>query len=286
MRFGWGWYSWRAASLGGMRWRSCNRRRSSGGTGRGSGCSGGGGRPRAMAQGNPTWAEERIAAALLLKLGSQVSLRSVRCYMPRGTRTGNPTSARTLHQFREVLAEARPFRVVLIGRHHEGTLGGDFLGTNTSTRSVNLRISPGPSAPTPTTRRSRISPLPSWISMSTEYSQTASVPGCRIVPSTVRGQTVPPADVAAVTASNRRCRWHAGQVTALRRIRSAQCGQFHDSPVTPWMFTVWARARTRKEANPRSRPPSTRTQPSPASSTLLPPLSSLPSDRRSECPIP
>ncbi len=27
---------------------------------------------RAMAQGNPTWHEERIAAALLLKLGSQV----------------------------------------------------------------------------------------------------------------------------------------------------------------------------------------------------------------------
>ncbi len=38
----------------------------------------------AMAKGNPTWGEERIAAELLLKLGMRVSPRTVRCYMARG----------------------------------------------------------------------------------------------------------------------------------------------------------------------------------------------------------
>src|SRR5216683_2323028 len=35
-----------------------------------------------MAQGNPTWGQERIANELLLKLGLQVSPRTVRKYMP------------------------------------------------------------------------------------------------------------------------------------------------------------------------------------------------------------
>ena len=38
----------------------------------------------AMAQSNPTWGEERIAAELLVKLGMRVSPRTVRRYMARG----------------------------------------------------------------------------------------------------------------------------------------------------------------------------------------------------------
>jgi putative transposase len=46
-----------------------------------------------MAQGNPTWGEERIAAELLLKLGIRVSPRTVRRYMPfdRGPRKRVPS---------------------------------------------------------------------------------------------------------------------------------------------------------------------------------------------------
>jgi putative transposase len=42
----------------------------------------------AMARSNPTWGEERIAAELLLKLGLQVSPRTVRRYMARETGGG------------------------------------------------------------------------------------------------------------------------------------------------------------------------------------------------------
>src|SRR5262245_20299917 len=66
--------------------------------------------------------------------------------------------------------------------------------------------------------------------MSTEYSQALSVPGWRMVPSTVSGQSGAGPGRATATASKRRWRWQAGQVTALRRIRSPQCGQFHASP--------------------------------------------------------
>jgi len=38
---------------------------------------------RAMARDNPPWGEERIANELLLKLGIQISPRTVRKYMPK-----------------------------------------------------------------------------------------------------------------------------------------------------------------------------------------------------------
>jgi transposase InsO family protein len=47
----------------------------------------------AMAQSNPTWGEERIAAELLLKLGMRVSPRTVRRYMARGTGGGGRHAA-------------------------------------------------------------------------------------------------------------------------------------------------------------------------------------------------
>src|SRR6266851_599965 len=81
--------------------------------------------------------------------------------------------------------------------------GSDVI---TSTRSVNLRDSPDRSAPTPTTRRVTISPRSSWISTRTEYSQAASLPGWRILPSTLSGHTDARAGRAAPTASKRRCR--------------------------------------------------------------------------------
>jgi len=43
---------------------------------------------RRMARENPTWGEERIAAELLLKLGIQLSARTVRRYMPIDTGSG------------------------------------------------------------------------------------------------------------------------------------------------------------------------------------------------------
>jgi putative transposase len=46
-----------------------------------------------MAKSNPVWGEERIAAELLLKLRIQVSPRTVRRYMPTGSRPG-PSSQR------------------------------------------------------------------------------------------------------------------------------------------------------------------------------------------------
>jgi len=47
----------------------------------------------AMAQSNPTWGEERIAAELLVKLGIRVSPRSVRRYMPCGPGGGGRRAA-------------------------------------------------------------------------------------------------------------------------------------------------------------------------------------------------
>lgn len=48
-----------------------------------------------MARSNPTWGEERIAADLLLKLGSRVSLRTGRRDMPNGARgRDGPSSQR------------------------------------------------------------------------------------------------------------------------------------------------------------------------------------------------
>ena len=41
---------------------------------------------REMAQSNPTWGQERIAAELLLKIGIQISPRTVRRYMPEAPR--------------------------------------------------------------------------------------------------------------------------------------------------------------------------------------------------------
>jgi putative transposase len=46
-----------------------------------------------MAERNATWGEERIAAELLLKQGIRVSPRTVRRYMPKGTRPGNRLSS-------------------------------------------------------------------------------------------------------------------------------------------------------------------------------------------------
>ncbi len=82
----------------------------------------------------------------------------------------------------------------------------DFSATSNSTRRENIRVSPGGMAPTATTRRASFSPLGSWTSTSTEYSQAPSLPGWRMTPSTLSGQTEPCADRGRVTASKRRRR--------------------------------------------------------------------------------
>jgi putative transposase len=48
---------------------------------------------REMAENNATWGEERIANELLLKLGIQISPRTVRCYMPKNKASGNALAA-------------------------------------------------------------------------------------------------------------------------------------------------------------------------------------------------
>jgi len=57
---------------------------------------------RRMANENPSWGEERIANELLLKLGIQVSPRTVRKYLPR-------RPAWTLQQLRETTAFERRY---------------------------------------------------------------------------------------------------------------------------------------------------------------------------------
>src|SRR5262249_54226376 len=86
-------------------------------------------------------------------------------------------------------------------------------------------------APTLTMRRLMRSPRSSRTSMITEYSESEAPPECRMVPSTLSGHSMGrAAGRPLLTASNRRCRRQAGQVSALRRMRSPQCGHFHASP--------------------------------------------------------
>jgi putative transposase len=47
-----------------------------------------------MAENNPTWGEERIANELLIKIGIQISPRTVRRYMPTAPKTSGMTSQR------------------------------------------------------------------------------------------------------------------------------------------------------------------------------------------------
>ena len=71
-----------------------------------------------MANDNPAWGEERIAAELLLKLGIQISPRTVRRYMPndRGPRRG-PSSQRWM---------------TFVRNHAKGILACDFFVTVTA----------------------------------------------------------------------------------------------------------------------------------------------------------
>ena len=75
-----------------------------------------------MANENPTWGEERIAAELQLKLGIQISARTVRRYMPDddGTR-GGPSSQRWL---------------TFVRNHAQGILACDFFVTVTASFRV------------------------------------------------------------------------------------------------------------------------------------------------------
>jgi len=107
---------------------------------------------------------------------------------------------------------------------------------------VTVRVSPGRTAPTPTTRLLIISPCESRTSTSTEYSQAVSVPGWWITPSMRRGYIEGAVGRACAAASKRRRRWHDGQLTALRRINSPQWGHFHVSPTGPmdlYRFGGW-----------------------------------------------
>jgi len=75
-----------------------------------------------MANDNPAWGEERIAAELLLKVGIRISPRTVRRYMPkdRGPRRG-PSSQRWM---------------TFVRNHAEGILACDFFVTVTASFRV------------------------------------------------------------------------------------------------------------------------------------------------------
>ena len=65
-----------------------------------------------MASGNPTWGEERIANELLLKIGIQISPRTVRRYMPMDPRRPKVPSQR---------------RMTFVRNHAQGMLACDFF---------------------------------------------------------------------------------------------------------------------------------------------------------------
>jgi len=75
-----------------------------------------------MADDNPTWGQERIAAELLLKLGIRISPRTVRRYMPDdpGPRRG-PWSQRWM---------------TFVRNHAQGIVACDFFGTVTASFRV------------------------------------------------------------------------------------------------------------------------------------------------------
>ena len=71
-----------------------------------------------MADDNPTWGEERIAAELLLKVGIRVSPRTVRRYMPDDTRRQRGPSSQSWMTF--------------VRNHAQGILACDFFVTVTA----------------------------------------------------------------------------------------------------------------------------------------------------------
>ena len=75
-----------------------------------------------MANENPTWGEERIAAELLLKLGIRISPRTVRRYMPEDTSCcRGPSSQRW---------------VTFVRNHAQGLLACDFFVSVTASFRV------------------------------------------------------------------------------------------------------------------------------------------------------
>src|SRR6516164_2003517 len=75
-----------------------------------------------MADDNPTWGEERIAAELLLKVGIRVSPRTVRRYMPDDTRRQRGPSSQCWMTF--------------VCNHAQGILACDFFVTVTASFRV------------------------------------------------------------------------------------------------------------------------------------------------------
>jgi len=75
-----------------------------------------------MADDNPTWGEERIAAELLLKVGIRVSPRTVRRYMPDDTRRQRGPSSQCWMTF--------------VRNHAQGILACDFFVTVTASFRV------------------------------------------------------------------------------------------------------------------------------------------------------
>jgi hypothetical protein len=75
-----------------------------------------------MADDNPTWGEERIAAEPLLKVGIRVSPRTVRRYMPDDTRPQRGPSSQGWMTF--------------VRNHAQGILACDFFVTVTASFRV------------------------------------------------------------------------------------------------------------------------------------------------------
>jgi hypothetical protein len=71
-----------------------------------------------MAQSNPTWGEERIADELLLKIGIQISPRTVRRYMPEAPRRP---------------ADPRQRWMTFVRNHAKAIIASDFFVVVTAT---------------------------------------------------------------------------------------------------------------------------------------------------------
>jgi len=103
-------------------------------------------------------------------------------------------------------------------------------GAKTSTANANFRCSPGGMAPTPTTWRVTSSPRSFVIDITTAYSHASPTFGCRMVPSTRRGEKVGAVMPPPLPGAKRRCLRHDGQTLVLWRITARQCGQVRVAP--------------------------------------------------------
>jgi hypothetical protein len=104
-------------------------------------------------------------------------------------------------------------------------------GVTTSTEQLNVRASPGGSAPTAAMWRAISSPRSFLTTTTTEYSHAIPASGWRTVASTRSGVNDDCAGAPTLRGSKRKCFRHAGHTAELCRISVRQCGHVRVAPV-------------------------------------------------------